>query len=1250
MESQDGISVRCMRLKVLYTFDQANQTTCLARWPHLLDIQTAALDEKTQIGVIELKTCIQAIVSASPELVAKLGHDYTVYAYDYSEYETPLVGQGMLSWVLASSSPTPNAPAHQSKTMVTGRVCKNVLGLFSRGAQETLEVKLRLVPVPTALQSEYLDSMQKYRDLSNIIPHEFDAQAWTDFIRQNPDVMSPTPQPMTQAPSPLDHAGIERFHQILSASSTPREVNSMPTGAPFRPSSPAQSALSTTSRTLGGQFQTHQQEQPVRPPHPERSQSDVIRPSSSASMRDADFSAYTRCGSRRGSVQSGYGSCEESSEQPRKRAKLYRAEAPGRADLNIERQPSSLRVAASTAASVRIHRPTPINPAISAAQNLIEEPVRPPTPISGPNNLPRRARPQSSALREPSVYSSTQYMSPYVPSDDHPSTEPIGHSPEESRYQGLFESSFAMPSSPPILDYGLPTRSSPVLPPMVADLDSGFMSGGFDEILDDELGPPFDSTRPASKNANRPSRTVRSAAQASSPAAVPANLENQFNQENQLQNAPVNVNAIHGDAEQQPEQRLQQLQPQPQQPAQQPQQHPQYQPAQQQQQQQQQLQLLQQPPQQQQQLKQQKLAQQPKPPVQRKPSQQQQPVKESPVILPRPQSLSRPSSRASVKQTHKPLAPAPMSQSEIEQLISAIPASDTSNDKWPTPASDAATAETPAPQPTNENAKNRSGAGAKRLKQVQARLEKCIENGQVPPYCENCGAIETPTWRRAHSKVISGTEKEANEVAKDPIVFFWRTVDKDEEGKVTKFKVYKKTLADEDNDFDLVLLCNPCGLWLHKFKTMRPENRWNKSNTTKKKRPARGRKRGGPLSTTDYAPFGRHRSESSRPDASSPGVSDTSSPAADDDATPCADNDIASSNNNNDNPGEDQEKKNVAPEPSAKRRRANSVEPRKTSDMAGSRWQEEDAMEALRRAIQSSPARNLASRNASAPGENDLTPKPVRRVLFPNSQNEGAPLRVLGDSFLNSPKRNSRISSAIESDKQPGDKENQTATDLDRLFESPSFQFDLCVSPTPRRRNHRMNAVDKRNSLPSVSPAAGVMKDAAPDTTPTRLTAHRLQRVQSSPGSMSRLGQSPRRSRSRFPDLPDLSDDVFGTAAFQGMDDMMVDIFSEDTSALHTDPLFSLDSRDSNNWTDWLPSDCASPSKSDGNQNDQASADIINALLSDPDLQKNMFQYADASLDSGFFGSDALHSDALHGDGLLGDDENTSANQTNNPE
>jgi len=63
-QTSDDLSVRSMNLKVLYSFDEGNKTNCLARWPHALDIRVAALDDTAEIGVIELKTCIQAIVNA----------------------------------------------------------------------------------------------------------------------------------------------------------------------------------------------------------------------------------------------------------------------------------------------------------------------------------------------------------------------------------------------------------------------------------------------------------------------------------------------------------------------------------------------------------------------------------------------------------------------------------------------------------------------------------------------------------------------------------------------------------------------------------------------------------------------------------------------------------------------------------------------------------------------------------------------------------------------------------------------------------------------------------------------------------------------------------------------------------------------------------------------------------------------------------------------------------------------------------
>lgn len=299
------------------------------------------------------------------------------------------------------------------------------------------------------------------------------------------------------------------------------------------------------------------------------------------------------------------------------------------------------------------------------------------------------------------------------------------HSPEEPRYQGLFEPSISMPSSPPVLDGGFPNPSSPVLPPMVTDPDSGFMSGGLDDLLDDDMGTPLeDCAKSIPNDAPKRRRTTDAAAQASSPinpSAVP---------ENQIENAP------------------------------------------------------------------------PAP---------------APTRGPASAAGSRPPSRASFRQAPKPLAPAPFSQSELEQLMSAIPASDPVvpthvpaqyAHSWTGPMSDLLSAETPTPKPVTEDGKVRSGAGARRLRQVQARLDKCIRDGQVPPYCENCGAIETPTWRRAWSKEFVGGESDANELMKDPTMLFWQVLERNDKDEVTKFKMFKKSLVDADNDFVQILLCN----------------------------------------------------------------------------------------------------------------------------------------------------------------------------------------------------------------------------------------------------------------------------------------------------------------------------------------------------------------------------------------------------------------------------------------------------------
>ena len=123
ISDDEGVSSRPMRLKVLYTFDAENKNNCLVRWPNVLDVRTAYLDNNTQIGIIDLKTCLQAITSSSPELISQLGNDYTIYAHDYSEPDVPLVGQGLLSWALASNTQETEADS-DGNNLVTGLVTR----------------------------------------------------------------------------------------------------------------------------------------------------------------------------------------------------------------------------------------------------------------------------------------------------------------------------------------------------------------------------------------------------------------------------------------------------------------------------------------------------------------------------------------------------------------------------------------------------------------------------------------------------------------------------------------------------------------------------------------------------------------------------------------------------------------------------------------------------------------------------------------------------------------------------------------------------------------------------------------------------------------------------------------------------------------------------------------------------------------------------------------------------------------------
>ena len=619
-----------------------------------------------------------------------------MYAYDYSEYETPLVGQGMLSWILSRTTP-------ESKPMVPGRVTTGTLGVFSKAAaQETLEVKLRLVPLQTG-----------YRELSDVVSEDLETQSWANFLRQNPDLVyhhEAQNQASSAAVSPFDQSGIEKVHRILSECSTPIPLPSVGGDEPLL-HSPTLSAFTPEAQCEANE-QLHLQRLT-------RSQSDMIRPSSSASLRQPAAAVYAQ---RRDSIQSGYGSVDEPVEpQPRKRAKVYKAKRPTKNDVNLGRQSVPLRVAASAAASVRTHRPVAPSSAIdssSAAQpSTTEEPVRPPTPMSCPaESLPRREprhHQQRSQLHESFLMNSSDaYISPYPASDDRTAAAGGGDaSPdEESPYQGLFEP-FSMPSSPPILRAPVVGgQSSPILPPLAPEPDSGFVSASLEDLMgDDIVTPSLDECQKAAGDQQHvqcpPPSTDVSA-----------------------------TNSPHGGASQTDVVSL--------------------------------------------------------------------PEEAPPLSIEKSEKRSVPASAGGGRKDFSSRR-----SSRRASVAEAAP-----QGKALAPASKKPQPPDPEQELTNvmlqEGPKLRDKKNRKKF-QNEIRLDKAIREGQIPPYCEHCGSIDTPSWRKAFWKDYDGSEQDAQSMIKmDKTIILWMALERDDQDKVVKFRIYKKSLAYKDKDFTSTLFCN----------------------------------------------------------------------------------------------------------------------------------------------------------------------------------------------------------------------------------------------------------------------------------------------------------------------------------------------------------------------------------------------------------------------------------------------------------
>ncbi|KAF2865489.1 hypothetical protein BDV95DRAFT_612635 [Massariosphaeria phaeospora] len=1029
----NDIPRRLMRVKVLYTFDDQNKSNCLARLPNALKVPTVSLDESTQVGVIELKTCIQAIVSASPELVAKLGHDYTVYAFDYSEYETPLVGQGMLSWILASASPTPKAPAEQSQTMVTGRVCNNILGLFSNGIKETLEVKLKLVPVPTCMQSEYVENMERYHNLSKMMPEGMDYNAWAEFLKANPAVKQLAQPPVEDFSFFTNNrpvmGGIDPFHQMLSrpvSSEEPMQMDSyfQHHGSQHntfqgRPLSPALSSISMQ--------QYH---------FPQDS-----RPASRASFRSESAVQPLHYGSE--------GPDQQEEGPAKKRARVTRAKRPKKSALGANAD--SLRVTASTAASVRLHKPVATNPAMALAS--IEQIPRAPTPR--PHDLSRTQLhgpmrpPAPSLLRHTSMDQGRRYVSPYESASFSDNAMDEG---DDERGDSPAETSMDIPSSPPVMSPRIASSapSSPGLPTLPLPVDSGFVSDmalGREEDdagaptklwVGSDLPPPAEiRVRPRMDRSNYPWTEVTPGPVELLPKSYVPKLKT-YPRPRQTQplveSVPQNVGATQSavvasqDNNVEPTQdmansgRLEELHR----------------------------------------------------------DVTEQGNRGSTASPPSDSNTHSQSAAISHLQLYSTSADSPDLAVQVDSFASSNVQQAFSRSTTPNPG----------PNPVKSKARGlprshtwsgepmsdatipgeagprqpRSGSGAKRKQNIKNRLAAALDAGEMPTFCQNCGEIETPTWRKAYSRIEMGSphgielSSEGTAIAAYDLVEPTEGVDGGPSYRIIKQALEKDEEAS--GTYTTITLCNPCGLWLKKKRSMRPPTVWAKDKSApsgivekpkRKRNPPKGPRKRTKISDDDKS------------DAVVP-YSDV--------ANDTAANDLAPFEASLDGSIDTEAYQAV---------RARSASFRTTS--GGLQVHDTVAHAALRRAIQSSPAGLRGYTKPANNLESDLTPRPTRRLLFPSPRGSGQTKSLDDIRLPQSP--TSAPKAADEAVRLPGqfaeeiDKENcppagtNDDDDLADLFEDdgspkvtptkgPMLQ-DVLKTPTPGSRR-RVPLTPKRGA------------------------------------------------------------------------------------------------------------------------------------------------------------------------------------------
>lgn len=840
-------------VKVQYTFER-DQQNCLARWPQTLQIATVPIDERNSIGVIDLRTCLQAIAQCSPEIINQHDKDYAVYALDYSEDDMPLVGQGMLSWGLEQPTPT------SEQKLITGRVTKNVLAIFGNGVKETLEVKLKLNGVPKMQRPQTSQGSEVQRGFGSNAPTPTPTDAnseWSSFMQSNPGFgrpMNPSmPSPglpparygsPLQMPSPAPDARLDHFTPLPAAPTPPPLSAPMSQQmAPMSSFAPGPSSQGLASEDTTATSRNDGPAPSARPKKGKRSSSK--QPSKRSTGNPV---GRPRKNARDSGNTSALEEATDGDEPPKKkRAKTTKADFPKGAPLDAA--PGSLRVAASTSGSLRTMRPV-ASGGNGIGGNHLQEVPRAPTPVPGQAAARPRARPiapnaqaPQGPFRRPSMAEfegATRFQVfdtgiPGPPNQDARSpSESVAQSPLQAYTPE--ESLADIGSSPPVprsAHYmrSSPPPSSPVLPPMpIPQPDSGFMSGGYDEMIFDENLQLTNSMAPRPEDLNF-SGPTQQANNSSRPKLVPAGntmvIEQVFPGPTELlpkktlfrpkSSAKARARAQSKSRGTGTKAAARQLKRSITEPNLQRQDTP--------------VEPTGPPP-------------MPQPPLRQEPEHtksdmpQTEPVgeapcaaaneKEAPTPAAQPATVEDPEGRL-LRLLSEPMAddlhvnggqdvtpelppvPAPRHTHFAEPPIAETAAPACSP---PVAASDTGAVEpSMLPDASFSEEPEEAGPPSKNLSRkqsIKAKLEKAVESGQMPTFCSNCGAISTPTWRKIFTQLCEGSPEFPVFSDKPGCVTAIIITERDENEKPMKYQVIKKALgpAEDKSQWREDILCN----------------------------------------------------------------------------------------------------------------------------------------------------------------------------------------------------------------------------------------------------------------------------------------------------------------------------------------------------------------------------------------------------------------------------------------------------------